>query len=813
MLNPLNADLQAKLANYQNIPQELQALPQWVCWKYEDIGAAKPTKIPYHPKGFKASHSDANTWSTFSDVVNAVSYRLYDGIGFVFSENDPYAFIDLDEAGSDWLATERQLKIFKEFDSYSEQSPSGQGLHIIIKGKIPNGRKRSKIEIYSSLRYATFTGQVFNKKPIEERQELLNVLWEQMGASIPNTMMFTGDEKETLSDKEVIEQAKEAKNADKFIKLLEGEWRDIYNSQSEADLAFIDIIAFYSRNRSQIKRIFRASSLGQREKAEREDYVNWMINKSFDNMLPPIDLDGINIAIEKLKEQISQGRVAQIVEPKAHNFQGVGASPTAPTNKQEHSSTVEQHPLKVKVEGSNPSVPAKRQVDLPPGLLGEIATFIYQAAPRPVPEIALAGAIGLMAGIAGRAYNVSATGLNQYVLLLAPTGRGKEAMASGINKLINAVKQQVPTVTEFLGPDEIASGQALYKYLSTSKSFVSILSEFGLRLMQMADADGASPSTSLRRMFLQLYAKSGFTDVANPSIYSDKDRNIAAIQSPAFSILGESTPFRFYQNLNEDMITEGLLPRFLLIEYDGPRVPENSTHYEIQPSFSLIERLVTLAANAQTVQNASPRRVINVNFHPQSKAIADAFGRHCDSIINDSGTNQVVVELWNRAHLKVLKLAATVAVGVNMYEPVIEASHINWAIDMVTNDIATLSLRFEKGAIGASTAESKQVEDLLRITKEYIMADFDKVKKYLDKNDKSEVLHTNKVIPYSYISRRLIAQTAFKGDRLGSTNAIKRCLQIMVDRDCYREISRSEMTNRFGSTQKAYVVSDMNVLR
>lgn len=807
MLNPYNTDLQAKLAKLQNIPLEIQVFPQWVMWKYEDVGALKPTKVPYHVSGRHASVKDPVTWSTFKEVVECLAYGKFDGIGFVFTDNDPFCFIDLDDTKNDWIALERQQKIYKEFNTYSEKSPSGQGLHIIGKGKIPNGRKRSSIEVYSSLRYATFTGDVYNNVSINNVQEVLNILWEQMGASIPQTMLFTGDKEEKYKDEEILDQAGNAVNGEKFKTLLEGQWQSLYQSQSEADFAFIDIIAFYTQNRNQISRIFRNSTLGQREKAKRDDYVNYMINRAFDKMLPPIDLDGINIAIEKHLQAHSL-----TVKPSPHKTFDVGSTPTAPTNPGV-SANGKPTAFDAVNLGSNPSTPTTKQIPIPPGLLGEIAQFIYAASPRPVPEIALAGAIGLMAGIAGRAYNVSATGLNQYILLLAGTGRGKEAMASGINKLINIVKQQVPTVVEFLGPDEIASGQALYKYLSTSKSFVSILSEFGLRLMQMADADGGSSATSLRRMFLQLYAKSGFTDVANPSIYSDKDRNIATIQSPAFSILGESTPHTFYRNLSEDMILEGLLPRFLIIEYSGPRTAENSNHYQVQPSFSLIDRLVTMAANSQTVQNASPRRVINVGFTLDAKQIADRYSLQCDMIINNERTNEVVVELWNRAHLKVLKLAALVAIGVNMYDPVIEKDHINWAMDMVSNDIEAISKRFEQGQIGTNTAEVRQIETIIKITKEYIMNDYEEIKKYLDKGEKSKLLYENKVIPYSYISRKLIAQSAFKNDKIGATNSIKRCLQILVDRDCYREVSRAEMSNRFGSTQKAFVVSDVNILK
>ena len=126
---------------------------------------------------------------------------------------------------------------------------------------------------------------------------------------------------------------------------------------------------------------------------------------------------------------------------------------------------------------------------VPPGLLGAVAQFIYGAAPRPVPEIALAGAVGLLAGIVGRAYNVNGLGLNLYVLLLALTGSGKESISSGVTALMKGVRQSVPSSVDFIGPAAIASPQALAKHLANANtpSFVSILGEFGLTMQQMAN--------------------------------------------------------------------------------------------------------------------------------------------------------------------------------------------------------------------------------------------------------------------------------------------------------------------------------------
>lgn len=826
--------IDAQLAQFKNIPDELKALRQWVLWRKEDIGASKPTKIPYQVNGHKASVVVPQNWSAFDDVCEVFKSGHYSGIGFVFTVNDPFVFVDLDKA-PDQLTMDRQLKVFQTLNSYSELSPSDEGLHIIAKGPhLPNGRKRHSIEIYSDGRYATFTGKIYNGVGIQERRDEIISLWEQLGEGSPQQYIYKGDVEEKLSDEEVIRIASEAANGDKFQSLYAGDFSN-YPSQSEADLSLINIIEFYTKNRAQIARIFRASGLGKRGKAKRQDYVNWMINKSFDKEIPHIDMDGLKIEVESVINGLWESSLT--VKPSPHKTFDAGSNPAFPTNSPAGSTIYNYNHNAIGYEGvspsgkasgfgpdtvgSSPTTPAnlpklqatkeKLYLTPPPGLLGEIANFIYQAAPRPVPEIAIAAAIGLMAGVCGRAYNVSSTGLNQYVLLLAKTGRGKEAIQSGISKLISAVRQQVPTIEECVGPDEIASGPALYKYLHKNSCFVSILSEFGLRLQQISDAYGNGPNVSLRRMILQLYAKSGYNDVAHPSIYSDKDKNINAIASPSFSILGESTPHTFYRNLTEEMISEGLLPRFLLIEYNGDRVEENVNHAQAKPSFELIDKLAACAANSAQVQNAQPRRVITVSLDEASQKLSNKYSKRCDDFINNKKNNEVVIELWNRAHLKVLKLAAIVAVGVNMWNPIIEKEHLEWAIGMVDADIAALTARFEEGMIGANTQEVKQIDEVIRVIKEYVTSSWTEVLRYASAKDRK--LYDDKVITYGYISKRLIAVAAFRNDKVGATNAIKRALQILMDRDYINEISREQLKQKFGTTQKSYMITNTILLK
>lgn len=46
-------------------------------------------------------------------------------------------------------------------------------------------------------------------------------------------------------------------------------------------------------------RLFRSTALGQREKAKRNSYIDGMVNRSFDRMLPPIDLDGLKNRLQE----------------------------------------------------------------------------------------------------------------------------------------------------------------------------------------------------------------------------------------------------------------------------------------------------------------------------------------------------------------------------------------------------------------------------------------------------------------------------------------------------------------------------------
>lgn len=755
---------------FSAIPEELRILPNWCLWRLEyDRGPdEKPSKIPYQPNGYKANSVDPTTWATFEVAFNALQMGGFGGLGFMFG-NTPYSGIDLDDAsflpkdkvtGKIELNPDyqndlnRQIRIAHEFDSYSEVSPSGKGLHIIVRGKVPNGKRRSFIELYPDGRFFTMTGNVHSNKPIKDCEEILMPLWIELGGNPNPTAASTVNEPETQSDEEILNLARKH-NAATFITLELGQWVGSYPSQSEADQAYLNIISYYTNSRAQVERIFRNSKLMRDKVNKNKPYLPNSISKAFDQKIPPIILEGMQEAFEKHKKKVKP----VLVEPEF-------------------------------------------TITLPPGLMGEIASFIFASSPRPVPEVSLAAAIGLMAGICGRAYNISGTGLNQYILLLAMTGAGKEAMAEGIDKLMSDIKMQVPTSTSFIGPAEISSGAALFKYLgNTSQSFVSLLGEFGLRIKQLSAVNANGAEVSLRRMILDLYNKSGYNRVLAASAYSKKEDSTNSVPSPSFSILGESTPERFYEVLNEDMISEGLLPRFLLIEYKGGRVANNENRASIKPQRELLERLAQLTAQCEGINHSQPRRVIDVRADEAASKFLYDFDKEADAKIN-SADKDVIRQLWNRAHIKVLKLAALIAVGEHMYDPVININTVIWAANLVRNDIATLTKRFEDGEIGGNTFELNQHKDITRIIKEYCTKDFSYVSKY----NALEKMHKDRVLTNNYLTLRLSRMASFRNDRMGATLALSRAVKNLIDNGYLSLINSVEMSAKYHTNMKSYKI-------
>ena len=140
---------------FKALPEELKSCPHWVLWKREDR-KGKVTKVPLQKNGKYAKSTDPKTWCSFEDAVKALSFKVGEGIGFVFTR-DTFSGIDLDHCYDQSTGKIDRWAIYflARFKSYTEVSPSGTGLHIIVKGSIPEGRTGAKKSITRDI-VATF---------------------------------------------------------------------------------------------------------------------------------------------------------------------------------------------------------------------------------------------------------------------------------------------------------------------------------------------------------------------------------------------------------------------------------------------------------------------------------------------------------------------------------------------------------------------------------------------------------------------------------------------------------------------------------
>lgn len=150
----------------EGIPDEIKMYRSWVLWKLARVGD-KWTKHPYDVRtGRRVSSTDLRTWGSFEEILKAYETGDYDGIGFVFSTGDPYCGVDLDgavdpETGE--VAVWAQ-QIIEGLAGYTELSPSGKGLHIIVRGELPGGgNRKGPLEMYDKKRFFTMTGHVLGE--------------------------------------------------------------------------------------------------------------------------------------------------------------------------------------------------------------------------------------------------------------------------------------------------------------------------------------------------------------------------------------------------------------------------------------------------------------------------------------------------------------------------------------------------------------------------------------------------------------------------------------------------------------------------
>lgn len=290
----------------------LKQLRIWCCWIWKQVENSKPSKKLIASTGGPSGTSPnwSHTWVTYEEAVEAVEAIHAAGVGFVIPEG--YFFLDADhyELEDPFI----QL-LLERFNSYTERSVSGGGIHIYGKcdlNQLPittdkDGRKKidsayyvknpgNNLELYIgglTNRFAVYTGDVVWEEPLREcTAAVLTTLKCNMLRSakpkkastakvaIPEKSDGSTGGNEAVWD--IICDLLKQKNGDKFRRLFYDGDITGYGSQSEADATLCSMTAFRTGPEPElINAVFKESAL-YREKWEREDYRTATIQYGID---------------------------------------------------------------------------------------------------------------------------------------------------------------------------------------------------------------------------------------------------------------------------------------------------------------------------------------------------------------------------------------------------------------------------------------------------------------------------------------------------------------------------------------------------
>lgn len=255
------------------IPAELRTRKQWVLWKLEERDG-KQTKVPYQANGRRAESDNPATWTSLEKALTALP--KFSGLGIMFA--DRLAGIDLDHhIDENGNISDFARSVVEKINSYTELSPSGTGLHVLVFGDLPEGRRKESklgIEMYSVGRFFTFTGKHLTSSPftVNERTAELAALHAEIFEQAEPKAQPKPAQPNSLDDRALLEKASKASNGAKFDSLYGGRWETYYGSQSEADLALCSQLVFWTGgDAGRVDRLFRSSGLMRSKWDERHN--------------------------------------------------------------------------------------------------------------------------------------------------------------------------------------------------------------------------------------------------------------------------------------------------------------------------------------------------------------------------------------------------------------------------------------------------------------------------------------------------------------------------------------------------------------
>ena len=762
----MSGDLR-RIVLWENIPEVLKTNAKWAMATLEVLDSVKGTldKAPRSPHTReRLSPNNDKGWVSFDEIVKLAP----PAIGFRISEEDNFVCIDVDKRKvkhGDLKAQalfDAPMKLFTKSDRYEgtyvEWSNSGNSYHVLLLGESGENRAHSCIEIYRRNHFVLTTGDVVQDEPMREGgsfyEQLLGKLPAQATIYDPDAPIQTTPVQ--FKDETIIQRLFAEGGYHEQSGLSRGEyWKKLFMTEPApgSDVSVLEMelacaIVNHTRNPEQFYRIFRQAAVYRGDKGGKTGYRTqeayddlYLMNRTFRK--------AVMLWQERAKEEESYMAAVE---------RAISSSREAWEKKQLPKGiiTYEDH------RGPLPPI------EIPPGLIGEMATYMFNISHKPMWEAAIAGSLALMSAYVGRHYNIRDTGLGLYIILAAGTGRGKETATRGTQKLMGYVEERMPVAQVFMAGGSLASGQAGQRMLARPMdgedgpafpSKLLITNEIGLMFQNLLRANPSEPLVTLQKFLLDVYSKGSWGARMPPVIYSRQEDKIETINSPNFAILGDMTPELLSEVLTEATISSGFIPRWLLIENRGTRPQLNTNASAYGMPADIVDRLQAIAATVLRANEENRCHVIEFSTEAEAAYVAyDAeIDRRMTELEEGEITQRHVAQIWNRASLTVLKLAGLVAVGCNHMAPVVTKEHLDWAIALVERSATSMTQH-------STASKARREEHRVRMVYEYMLKWFHDMSDEEKRGIKALPWHLEVgVIPRGVLFEQVATRSDFQG--------------------------------------------------
>jgi hypothetical protein len=726
----------------ERIPAELKARPQWVVWR-SIINEGKVTKPPFQASNPNnaASVTDPSHWATFETAMQtaAANPSVVQGVGFVFTDDDPYFGIDIDDEAK--VAPEHKehraymvKMIMERCQTYAEVSPSGKGLHIIGRGRLPADGRRStqlQIEIYANRRYLTFTGDTIpGHEELRDSQDLADFMFTNYyNNTQPQEHLgdITTNRRLDLTDEEVVRQATNyhpsfAARFNCQTGCAPGEW-------SETFMMIMGVLDQITGRVEQIQRIVfnspmvtmaPASAAGEPRLAKAQRNFNHVLNRVRTNNTPQMQRVEHGRQVYEAMQQAKAERAKAIVEAiLAKSEDGFSANG-------------------IQLMKAFPVKPEYLDLTAPPGIVGEFVQSTMRAMFNPFLKFALPATLATLSGIVGRSYKLpGGAGLNANFILAAPTATGKTQTMGAWEAFLGRAARAIDNTVSGASRPRIIKGsagsiQGIFEDFMQTPSAVWFISECHSQLQQMSKPR-STVDAQLRDAFNDLFDSSMLGRfMSPPRSVANKKANLTPIENLSISTFWTTTTSKF-EVFAEDA-QDGFLSRVIIIRHldaAGDVIPVWELQRDLPDDLNII--LVNLLATAKRYDETydlsahEAARLITTVATEQVDSQAWAFQQISERIKNAAlaGSIPIPYTAVSRLPPLALRLAAVLAVVENCYTPAVTLEQYEWAFGYLLQNMAQTLSDMDTGKVGATMAQDVEVviREFKRLLKKHRPAD------------------------------------------------------------------------------------------